>query len=60
LAERAGTSREAFERRLVEGTLLKRQPLLAEVGAAAALAASDHASAITGTVLNVTCGEVMD
>jgi 3-oxoacyl-[acyl-carrier protein] reductase len=60
LAERAGISSEAFAAQLVAGTLLKRLPRLAEVGTAAALAASDHASAITGTVLNVTCGEIMD
>jgi NAD(P)-dependent dehydrogenase (short-subunit alcohol dehydrogenase family) len=59
-AERAGISREAFEEQLTAGTALRRLPRLAEVGAAAALAASDHASAITGTVLNVTCGEIMD
>jgi 3-oxoacyl-[acyl-carrier protein] reductase len=59
-AERAGISREAFEEQLAEGTLLKRLPRLAEVGTAAALAASDHASAVTGTVMNVTCGEILD
>lgn len=59
-AEAAGVSREAFEKHLADKTLLKRFPRLAEIGSAAALAASDHASAITGTVLNVTCGQIID
>ena len=59
-AERAGISRKAFEDQLAERTLLKRMPRLAEVGAAAAFAASDRASAITGAVMNVTCGEIVD
>jgi 3-oxoacyl-[acyl-carrier protein] reductase len=46
---------------LLEGrTLLRRLPTLAEVGNAAALVASDRASAMTGTVANVTCGSVVD
>jgi 3-oxoacyl-[acyl-carrier protein] reductase len=36
--------------------LLKRLPLVGEVAAAATLMASDRASAITGTFLDVTCG----
>jgi len=59
-AERAGISREAFEDRIAEGTLLKRLPRLAEVGAVAAWAASDRASAITAAVMNVTCGGILD
>lgn len=58
-AERAGISRQAFEDQLAEQTLLKRLPRLAEVGAAAALMASDHASAVTATVANVTCGQIV-
>ncbi len=53
-------SREAFERNLAEKTLLKRLPRLTEVANAAVLAASDKASAITGAVINVTCGEIAD
>lgn len=60
LAEKAGMSREAFEISRVESTLLKRLPLLAEVASAAVLMASDRASAITGAVANVTCGEIAD
>jgi NAD(P)-dependent dehydrogenase (short-subunit alcohol dehydrogenase family) len=41
-------------------TLLDRLPTLAEVGNVAALMASDHASALTATIINVTCGEIAD
>lgn len=43
-----------------EATLLKRFPRLAEVGEAAALIASDRASAMTGAAANITCGQVVD
>ena len=59
-AESAGMSRQAFEDQYAERSALRRLPRLAEVGAAAALAASDHASAVTATVLNVTCGQILD
>jgi 3-oxoacyl-[acyl-carrier protein] reductase len=42
------------------GTLLKRFPTLAEVANVAAFMASDHASAMTGTVANITCGLIVD
>jgi 3-oxoacyl-[acyl-carrier protein] reductase len=57
-AEAAGMSRDAFEAQYASGSTLKRLPRLAEIGAAAALMASDHASAITATVANVTCGQI--
>jgi enoyl-[acyl-carrier-protein] reductase (NADH) len=60
LAERDGILRQAAEEQVAQGALLKRLPRLREVGAAAALMASDQASAVTGTVMNVTCGAVMD
>ena len=60
LAEKAGMTREAFDLARVESTLLKRLPTLAEVAGAAVLMASDRASAITGAVANVTCGEIVD
>ncbi len=60
LAEQEGITREAFEARLAQTTLLKRMPKLAEVANAAALMASDLASVITGAVANVTCGEIAD
>jgi 3-oxoacyl-[acyl-carrier protein] reductase len=59
-AENAGISREEFTERLAGRTLLKRLPMRAEVANAAVLAASDKASAITGAIINVTCGEIAD
>jgi 3-oxoacyl-[acyl-carrier protein] reductase len=59
-ADNAGISREAFEAGIAEKTLLKRLPRLAEVANAAVLMASDRASAITGAIANVTCGEIVD
>ena len=48
--------------RLVEGlaqmTMLRRSPRLAEVAEVAAFLASDRASAMTATIVNVTCGLV--
>jgi len=41
-------------------TLLGRLPRLAEVAEFAAFAASDRASAMTGTVANLTCGSMVD
>lgn len=43
-----------------QGTALGRLPKLQEVGDAAAFAASDRASAITGAILNLTCGSIME
>lgn len=60
LAEEEGITREAFEARIAQRTLLKRMPRLAEVANVAALMASDRAGAITGMVANVTCGEIVD
>jgi len=42
------------------GTALGRLPTLDEVANAAALVASDRASAMTGAVANLTCGSIMD
>lgn len=42
------------------GTALQRLPRLAEVAEAAAFAASDRAGAMTGTIMNLTCGAIMD
>jgi NAD(P)-dependent dehydrogenase (short-subunit alcohol dehydrogenase family) len=55
-----GMTGEAFEAELAQNTLLKRLPRLAEIANAAALMASDQASAMTGTVANVTCGQIVD
>ena len=59
-AKLAGVSREAFEARIAEKTMLKRMPKMAEVANAAVLMASDRASAITAAVTNLTCGEIAD
>jgi NAD(P)-dependent dehydrogenase (short-subunit alcohol dehydrogenase family) len=59
-ARNAGISREAVEANIAQGTLLKRLPKLAEVANMAVLMASDYASAVTGAVANVTCGEIVD
>lgn len=40
------------------GTMLDRMPMLQQVADAAAFAASDRAGALTGTVLNLTCGSI--
>jgi enoyl-[acyl-carrier-protein] reductase (NADH) len=42
------------------GTALGRLPRLEEAAGAAAFAGSDLASAITGTIINLTCGSIMD
>ena len=60
LAERAGMSLAAFEAIQAEKTLLKRMPKLAEVAEMAVLMASDRASAMTGAIAHVTCGETVD
>lgn len=60
LAKLAGVSREAFEADLAERTFLKRLPRVAEVANAAVLMASDRASAMTGVVANVACGDATD
>ncbi|WP_129717207.1 SDR family NAD(P)-dependent oxidoreductase [Pedobacter sp. SYP-B3415] len=46
--------------RIVGDTMLKRMPLLDEIANAAAFSASDRASAITGSTLNLTCGTTRD
>jgi NAD(P)-dependent dehydrogenase (short-subunit alcohol dehydrogenase family) len=43
-----------------QSTVLGRLPKLREVADAAAFMASDGASAMTGTIVNLTCGSVMD
>ncbi|MFC6079743.1 SDR family NAD(P)-dependent oxidoreductase [Sphaerisporangium aureirubrum] len=47
-----------FEQMMAGMTMLKRAPRLAQVADTAAFLASDRASGITGTVINVTCGLV--
>jgi 3-oxoacyl-[acyl-carrier protein] reductase len=55
-----GTTRDAFQESIAAATLLKRLPTLAEVADAAAFAASDRAGAMTASIVNLTCGSVVD
>ena len=59
-AREAGMTLEEFVAFSASGTLLKRFPTLAEVANVAAFLASDQASAMTGTIANVTCGLIVD
>ncbi|MBA3800596.1 MAG: SDR family oxidoreductase [Geodermatophilaceae bacterium] len=45
---------------MTDGTVLGRMPRLAEVGDTAAPTASDRTSALTRTVVNLSCGSVLD
>jgi enoyl-[acyl-carrier-protein] reductase (NADH) len=45
---------------MVQGTLLKRLPTLYEIAETAAFLASDHAGAMTGTVVNLSGGALVD
>ncbi len=49
-----------FKTYMEQGTVLGRLPRLTEVADAAVFAASDRASAITGAIVNLTCGSIMD
>lgn len=49
-----------FKRYMEQGTVLGRLPTLREVADAAVFAASDRASAMTGAIVNLTCGSIMD
>jgi 3-oxoacyl-[acyl-carrier protein] reductase len=59
-AKAAGVTLEQFMADVSSGTLLRRLPMLAEVANVATLMASDRASAMTGTFVNVTCGSRSD
>jgi 3-oxoacyl-[acyl-carrier protein] reductase len=60
-AERAGTTVDAMlAERLRTGTLLGRLPTLAEVADSAAFVASDGAGAMTGAIVNLSCGSLVD
>lgn len=43
-----------------EGTVRGRLPTLRELADAAVFAASDRASAMTGAIVNLTCGSILD
>lgn len=59
--DRAGTSVDDWLDELAHGNLLLgRLPTLAEVADVAAFVASDRAGAMTGAILNLTCGALVD
>jgi NAD(P)-dependent dehydrogenase (short-subunit alcohol dehydrogenase family) len=61
VAQRNGISvREMLEEHGRTATLLGRGPQLAEVAECAAFAASDRAGAMTGAIVNLTCGSLTD
>jgi NAD(P)-dependent dehydrogenase (short-subunit alcohol dehydrogenase family) len=60
LASEAGTTHEEIYRQKAEPTDLKRLATPDEVARAALFFASDLASCVTGTMLNVDCGEFHD
>jgi 3-oxoacyl-[acyl-carrier protein] reductase len=49
-----------LEERLRTGTLLQHLPTLAEVADFAAFVASDRADAMTGAIVNLSCGALVD
>lgn len=53
-------SNKEFQTLMESFTLLKRLPKLSEVANTAVFLASEAASGITGTTINVTCGSVVD
>ena len=60
LAKLRGTTFQAIANSEAQITALKRAPLLPDVANAAVLIASDYASAITSTIVNASCGELVD
>ena len=59
-AARAGATIEQLLAGRADASLLKRSPTLAQVASAAVFAASGEAGAMTGAVLNLGCGSVVD
>ena len=57
---RPGDPPSAVERYMTDGTAMGRMPTLREVADAAAFVASDCAGAMTGTIVNLTCGSIMN
>ena len=60
VARSAGIGLDEMLQGAAMGTLLKRLPTLDEVASAAVFAASPHAASMTGSVLNLTGGAVVD
>ena len=59
-AHSMGTTADALLAEEEAAVPLGRLPRLAEVGAVAALVASDRAAAVTGAVVNLTSGAILD
>lgn len=59
-AQEQGMTLEEFTEQAASGIPLKHLPSLAEVANSAVFAVSDYASAMTGAVINLTCGQMMD
>ena len=57
---RDDTSGSGVKAYMENGTVLGRLPTLDEVANAAVFMASDRASAMTGAIVNLTCGSIMD
>jgi NAD(P)-dependent dehydrogenase (short-subunit alcohol dehydrogenase family) len=60
IADRAGMTLDQMLHPSTSASVLMRYPRLEEVASAAAFAASEHAGAMTGAILNLTCGSVFD
>jgi len=60
LAKSAGMAREEIDASFERFTLRRRFQALAEVANVAAFMASDRASAMTGSIANLTCGSIVD
>ena len=59
-ARRSGTSVEAMLEGHAQSTPLRRLPTLAQVADTAAFVASDSAGAMTGAIVNLSCGSLVD
>jgi NAD(P)-dependent dehydrogenase (short-subunit alcohol dehydrogenase family) len=59
-ADAYGISRDAFEARMADLTLRKQLPTVAEIADMAALAACDRVGAMTGAIVNLTAGAIVD
>jgi NAD(P)-dependent dehydrogenase (short-subunit alcohol dehydrogenase family) len=59
-APAAGVTPAQFQAILERGTMLERLPTLAEIADTAAFVASDGAGAMTGTVVNLSVGNISD
>lgn len=60
IAEGSGVTEEEIAQHFTDYSLLKRNPMLKEIGDIVAFAASDYASIMTGTVFNATGGSIVD